>query len=173
MSRSASLQAGDAGARRGGGGRWGEAVGGVMIRGFAVALGAALLAACAVFAPGYDPVIDEKATQAYEEVARVLAEVELGRYAEPASYEASAAQYPVIDAQLAVAEMRARTLTVSGERADRARELIVSQIRGCREQMKSLADQHRTTGVPPGVGATQPVMVSCDLALRAVRQMKP
>lgn len=134
---------------------------------------ALLLSACAMFAPRYDPTLDEKTSGAYELVARFTANAELGNYADRASYDVAAPQYAEAQAKLAVAQIRAEGLPVQGDRAATARGQLVSFIKGCSARLTSFATQHRKFGIEPDSGARQSMMVSCDQAARAAQAMKP
>ena len=70
--------------------------------GLALALGA-----CALFAPPYDPTLDEKTTAAYEGVAKLVAQAEMGLYQDKATYPGAVDTYATIQSALAVAAVRA------------------------------------------------------------------
>ena len=134
---------------------------------------ALLLSSCAMFAPRYDPTLDQKTSDAFEIVARFAANAELGNYADKASYGDAAPQYAEARAKLAVAEIRAQGLPVQGERAATARDRLVSFIKGCGDRLTSFATQHRKFGIQPDSGTPQSMMTSCDQAARAAQAMKP
>jgi outer membrane PBP1 activator LpoA protein len=136
-------------------------------------LAALWLGGCAVFAPAFDPVLDEKTTAAYESVATLAAEVELGKYEDKATYDAAGDRYATINGLLSVAVIRADTLPVSGKPAEAARDALTANIRGCRDQVTGLAQVHKLDGLKAGSGATAAMMASCDMAARAARMMKP
>ena len=133
----------------------------------------AALAGCTLFAPRYDPTLDQKITGAYQLVAGFAASGELGSYADKASYDATAPQYAEAQAQLAVARLRAENAPVQGKAAVRARALLGGLIQGCSDRIGSFAAQHRKFGIQPGTGATQAMMTSCDQAARAAQALKP
>lgn len=130
------------------------------------------LSGCALLAPPYDPLVDQKTSGAYESVAKLVAKVELGSFADKATFPANADAYADVQAGLTIAAQRAETAPTAGKVAEKARGLLVGLIKGCSGQVASLADQHKRLGVPAGVGATQPVMVSCDQAAKAAQAMK-
>lgn len=132
-----------------------------------------LLAGCALFAPRYDPALDQSVTGAYQSVARFAANGELGTYEDKSSFAATAPQYADAEAALAVAKLRAATLPVQGKPATHARELLVKLIQGCSDQVASYAQQHKQFGIQPASGATQPMMVACDQAAKAASALKP
>jgi hypothetical protein len=136
-------------------------------------LGALLLASCAMFAPRYDAALDAKTSAAYEVVARLAANGELGNYADKSSYDAAAPQYAEAQAQLAVAQIRAGALPTEGSRASTARDQMVSFLKGCSDRVASFARQHKKFGIQPETGASQPMMASCDQAARAAQAMQP
>ena len=131
-----------------------------------------LLAACAMFAPRYDATLDQKTTGAYELVAGFAASAEMGSYTDKASFDGVASDYASAQAQLAVAKLRAATLTTQGKAAVKARDLLVGLIQGCSDRVGGFAAQHKAFGIQPATGATQPMMVSCDQAAKAAQAMK-
>ncbi|KRA65991.1 hypothetical protein ASD79_01535 [Caulobacter sp. Root655] len=133
---------------------------------------ATALAGCALFAPPYDPTLDQKTTTAYEGVARLAAEAEMGLYQDKATYAGKIGTYADIQAALAVAAIRASTAPVGGKRAGEARDITVGLIKGCGGQVSGLATLHKAFGVVPATGATTAMMVSCDQAAKAVGAMK-
>ncbi len=142
------------------------------IRAVSVAGLALLLTACALFAPPYDATLDQKTTAAYEGVARLAAQAELGVYADKASYAGAVNTYADIQGALAVAAVRAATAPTAGKVAVQARDATVGFIKGCSAQVSGLANLHKTYGVTPGTGATTAMMISCDQAAKAVSAMK-
>lgn len=130
------------------------------------------LSACAVFAPPYDATLDQKTTTAYESTAKLAAEAEMGAYQDKATYAGKVETYADIQAGLAVAALRAGSAPTSGQGAEKARDLTVGLIKSCGARVSSLAALHRTKGIAPDAGLTEPMMSSCDLAARAVRAMK-
>jgi len=130
------------------------------------------LTACAVFAPPYDPVLDQKTTAAYESVAKLAAQAEMGLYQDKTTYPATVDTYATIQGGLAVAAVRAASAPVAGKRAEQARDMTVGFIKGCSAQVTGLATLHQTFGVVPNTGATQAMMVACDQAAKAVAAMK-
>ncbi|MBI1683551.1 hypothetical protein [Caulobacter hibisci] len=77
------------------------------VAGLACALWLAAISGCAVFAPPDDPVLDSKITTAYEGVAKLAAQAEMGLYTDKATYPATIGTYADIQAALAVAAVRA------------------------------------------------------------------
>lgn len=130
------------------------------------------LSACALFAPPYDATLDEKTTSAYESVAKLAAQAEMGLYQDKATYAGTVDTYATIQGALAVVAVRAASAPVAGKRAEQARDMTVGFIKGCSAQVSGLATLHKTYGVVPGTGATQAMMVSCDQAAKAVGAMK-
>ncbi|MBC7667300.1 MAG: hypothetical protein H7236_02325 [Gemmatimonadaceae bacterium] len=137
-----------------------------------VGCAALVLASCAVFAPPYDATLDQKTTTAYEGVARLAAEAEMGLYQDKATYTGKIGTYADIQAALAVAAIRAGSAPVGGKPAGQARDLTVSFLKGCSGQVSGLATLHKTFGIVTGTGATTAMMVSCDQAAKAVGAMK-
>jgi hypothetical protein len=133
---------------------------------------ATALAGCALFAPPYDATLDQKTTAAYEGVARLAAEAEMGLYQDKATYAGKIGTYADIQAALAVAAIRAGTAPVGGKRAGEARDITVGLIKGCGGQVSGLATLHKAFGIIPATGATTAMMVSCDQAAKAVGAMK-
>ena len=131
------------------------------------------LSSCAVFAPPYDATLDQKTTAAYEGVAKLAAEAEMGLYQDKATYTGKIETYADIQAALAVAAIRAGSAPAGGKPAVHARDLTVVFIKGCSSQVAGLATLHKTFGVVPGTGATTAMMISCDQAAKAVGAMKP
>jgi len=133
---------------------------------------ALVLGACALFAPPYDATLDQKTTAAYEGVAKLSAQAEMGLYQDKATYDATVGAYADIQGALAVAAVRAATAPTAGKRAAQARDMTVGFIKGCSAQVAGMAALHKAYGVVPGTGATQAMMVSCDQAAKAVGAMK-
>jgi hypothetical protein len=142
------------------------------IRAASVAGLALVLSACALFAPPYDPTLDQKTTAAYESVAKLAAQAEMGLYQDKATYPGAVDTYATIQGALAVAAVRAASAPVAGKRAEAARDATVGFIKGCGAQVSGLATLHRTYGVAPATGATTAMMVSCDQAAKAVGAVK-
>jgi hypothetical protein len=141
------------------------AIGAVMMSG--------LLSACAVFAPTYDPGLDQSTNAAYAGVSQILANADLGAYTDPASYATAQSQYVSTTSALSIAAMRAGSEPVASKgTGSKARDLLVGLIQGCRAQVLSLAAIHQRSGLKPGTGITQPVQVACDEAARAVGATK-
>lgn len=130
------------------------------------------LSGCALFAPPYDATLDQKTTAAYESVAKLAAQAEMGLYQDKATYDATVNTYADIQGALAVAAVRAATAPTAGKRAAQARDMTVGFIKGCSAQVSGLAALHKAYGVSAGTGATQAMMVSCDQAAKAVGAMK-
>jgi len=141
-------------------------------RGATVAGLALVLSACALFAPPYDATLDQKTTSAYESVAKLAAQAEMGLYQDKATYPGAVDTYATIQGALAVVAVRAASAPVAGKRAEDARDQTVGFIKGCSAQVSGLAALHKTYGVVPGTGATTAMMVSCDQAAKAVGAMK-
>jgi hypothetical protein len=131
-----------------------------------------LLAACAVFAPRYDTQLDTQASASYLNVARLLAGVELGEFADPASYAEARPRYADVLATLTLAQQRAASLPASGGSADRARDDMASLFADCRAQIVSMASIHRRVGLTVEMGVIAPVNTSCDAAARAARALR-
>ena len=131
-----------------------------------------LAGGCALFAPRYDAEVGNRASEAYEHVAQLLAEAEYGKFRSPETFAAAIDRYAEADALLATAAMRAAALPVSAGPAVKARELLVRQIEGCRARVKSLAAIHQRSGIAPDAGLTENAFVSCDQAARAATAMK-
>jgi hypothetical protein len=142
------------------------------IRTASVAGLALALASCALFAPPYDATLDQKTTAAYESVAKLAAQAEMGLYQDKATYAGTVDAYANIQGALAVAAVRAASAPVAGKPAETARDATVGFIKGCGAQVSGLATLHKTYGVVPGTGATTAMMVSCDQAAKAVGAMK-
>ncbi|PVM80118.1 hypothetical protein [Caulobacter radicis] len=130
------------------------------------------LGGCAVFAPPYDPTLDSKITTAYEGVAKLAAEAEMGLYVDKATYPGKIETYADIQAALAVAAVRAATQPYAAKPAQKAIDAEVSLIKGCSAQVQGLAQLHQLQGIVPNTGATTAMMVSCDQAAKAVTAMK-
>jgi hypothetical protein len=131
------------------------------------------VSACLSFAPPYDSVLDDKTTAAYEHVSKLLAEVELGKYATPDSFAAATDEYADIQALLSVASMRAQTISArAGTPAETARNQLKSFVDGCKGAITSLSNLHKTAGLIPASGVTARAQVECDQAARAARAMK-
>jgi hypothetical protein len=143
-------------------------------RTFALSLVLALfVGGCALFAPAYDETLDQKSTSAYENVVKLLARVELGAFTDPDSYAEAEEDYATVLAELAVARLRADTLPVSNHgTAAEARSLLSTFIQNCATQVQELAAIHRSSGVQPQSGITQPIQVTCDQAARAARALQ-
>jgi hypothetical protein len=133
---------------------------------------ALVLSACALFAPPYDATLDEKTTSAYESVAKLAAQAEMGLYQDKATYPGAVDTYATIQGALAVVAVRAASAPVAGKRAGDARDQTVGFIKGCSAQVAGLAALHKAYGVVPGTGATTAMMISCDQAAKAVGAMK-
>jgi hypothetical protein len=147
----------------------------IWFRGLRAVVAASLalaLAGCALFAPPYDATLDQKTMAAYEGVARLAAQAELGLYADKASYPGALNSYADIQAGLAVAAIRAAAAPVAGKPAIAARDATVGFLKGCSAQVSGLATLHKTYGVVPGTGATAAMMISCDQAAKAVGALK-
>ena len=131
------------------------------------------LPGCVSFVPRYDPVLDEKTTSAYEEIAQFLAEIELGKYENKDSFADASDEYAEIQGLLSVAELRAATLPV-GQRgtAAKARDQLVSFIQGCKTSITTLSSLHKRLGLIAGAGTGAGAQVKCDEAARAARAMK-
>ncbi|SFJ41660.1 hypothetical protein [Caulobacter sp. UNC279MFTsu5.1] len=143
-----------------------------VIRASGVAGLALILSACALFAPPYDATLDQKTTAAYESVAKLAAQAEMGLYQDKATYPGAVDTYATIQGALAVVAVRAASAPVAGRRAEDARGATVGFIKGCSAQVSGLATLHRTYGLVPGTGATTAMMISCDQAAKAVGAMK-
>ncbi len=133
---------------------------------------ASTLAGCALFAPPYDATLDQKTTSAYEGVAKLSAEAEMGLYQDKSTYSGKIETYAEIQAALAVAAIRAGSAPTGGKGAEKARELTVRQIKSCAARVSTVAAEHSAKGLAPAAGETGAMMSSCDLAARAVRAMK-
>lgn len=144
-----------------------------MRRGAACVLSVVAVGGCAVFAPPDDPVLDTKITTAYEGVAKLAAEGEMGLYADKATYAGAIGTYADIQAALAVAAVRAGSQPYAARPAQKAIAAEVSLIQGCSAQVKGLAQLHQMAGIIPNTGATTAMMVACDQAAKAVTAMKP
>lgn len=139
----------------------------------AIALACTLtLGGCAVFAPPYDPTLDSKITTAYEGVAKLAAEAEMGLYVDKSTYPGKIESYADIQAALAVAAVRAASQPYAAKPAQKAIDIEVSLIKGCSTQVQGLAQLHQLQGIIPNTGATTAMMVSCDQAAKAVTAMK-
>jgi hypothetical protein len=131
-----------------------------------------LLSGCALFAPSYDPLLDAKITEAYEGVARLQADVEMGSLASPDSYDGYRGRYADMAAALAVAQYRASLLTGDTDMARWAASQPGALARSCNDQIMALSRLHQQEGLQPGAGVVTGVMVSCDVALRAAQARK-
>lgn len=131
-----------------------------------------LLSGCTLFAPRFDPYVSEKTNTAYTGVAELIAAVELGKYADPASFAGAVDRYASIDGKLAAASQRATLVDAPTGASQTARDLLRRQIERCRTQVRDLADTHKELGLAPAAGATAGTMVSCDMAARAADAMK-
>jgi hypothetical protein len=128
---------------------------------------------CLGFAPRYDEVLDEKTTAAYENVAKFLAEIELGKYENADTYTAASDEYAEIQGLLAVAKMRAANLPVpSRGTAARARSDLVSFIDGCKASITTLSKLHKIGGLKPNSGTGAGAQTKCDQAAAGARAMK-
>lgn len=136
------------------------------------ALSLVSLAGCAVFAPPDDPVLDSKITTAYEGVAKLAAQAEMGLYTDKATYAGAIGAYADIQAGLAVAAVRAGSQPYAARPAQKAIADEVALIQGCSAQVKGLAQLHQLAGIVPNTGATTAMMVACDQAAKAVTAMK-
>lgn len=133
-----------------------------------------VLAGCQTFAPAYDATLDTQMTTAFQGVARLAAEIELGSYADKATYDGATSEYTTIISSLTVAGLRADTLPVQAKApAEKARGLLVGLIKGCQTQVTTVAAIHKASGLAPGAGISAPMMVSCDQAARAAQALKP
>ena len=135
-------------------------------------LGLIPLAACQLFAPAYDPQVGNPTTEAYQQAMQLVAEAEYGRFADRASFDAAIPRYAAADALLAGAMIRAEAGDTGRTRLSRrAATLLPGQIKGCRDQLKTLAGIHQRAGIAPDAGLTGSVIVACDLAARAANGM--
>lgn len=133
-----------------------------------------LLAGCQTFAPAYDATLDTQMSTAYQGVAKLSAEIELGTYADASTYTTATPEYTTIISSLTVAALRADTLPVQAKApAEKARTLLVGLIKGCQSQVTGIAGIHRASGLAPGAGISASMMVSCDQAMRAAQALKP
>lgn len=133
-----------------------------------------LLAGCQTFAPAYDTTLDTQMTTAFQGVAKLAAEIELGSYADKATYSQATSEYTTIISSLTVASLRADTLPVQARApAEKARTLLVGLIKGCQTQVTTVASIHKAAGLAPGAGISAPMLVSCDQATRAAQALKP
>nr|WP_166180980.1 hypothetical protein [Altererythrobacter segetis] len=139
---------------------------------FLLAMVCLSISGCTIFAPRFDPYVSEKTNSAYTEVAELLSAAELGKYAKADTFKDAIDKYASIDGQLAAAEQRVTLLNAPSRPSQTARDLLVRQIESCRTQVKNLAQDHRTSGIPPEAGRTGPVLISCDMAARAADAMK-
>lgn len=130
------------------------------------------LASCATFVPRYDQTVGAQTAEAYRLASQLLAQIELGKFEQAASFNPAIDQYAAIDAHLATAELQASTLPVATRVSRAARDDLVAFIQGCRAQIRSLADQHRRFGFAQGIGATAAARISCDQAARAANAMQ-
>lgn len=133
----------------------------------------AFLAACQLFAPAYDIEVGDRTNDAYAAASQILSEAELGKFPTADTFPAALDRYATIDSLLNVAAASASQLPTGGKPAVTARDLLVGQIEGCRNQMRTVANIHKREGIAPDAGLTEAARVSCDLAARAANAMKP
>ena len=133
----------------------------------------AMLAACQLFAPAYDVEVGSRTNEAYAAASRLLSEAEYGKFATAASFAGALDRYAEIDSLLNVAAASASALPTGGQAAVRARDLLVGQITGCRDRVRTVARIHQREGIAPDAGLTENARVACDLAARAANAMKP
>jgi hypothetical protein len=132
----------------------------------------ALLAACQLFAPAYDPEVGTRTSDAYTAVSQLMSEAEYGKFQDPASFTGVIDRYAQIDALLMTASASAGVLPTSAKPAEKARTLLVRQIDGCRDRVRAVAKIHKREGIAPNAGLTEDARVACDLAARAANAMK-
>jgi hypothetical protein len=133
-----------------------------------------VLAGCQTFAPAYDTTLDTQMTTAFQGVAKLSAEIELGSYANASTYSGATDEYTTIISSLTVAALRADTLPVQAKApAEKARTLLTGLIKGCQTQVTTVAAIHKATGLAPGAGIGAPMLTSCDQAARAAQALKP
>ncbi|MEM6747334.1 MAG: hypothetical protein AAF608_07935 [Pseudomonadota bacterium] len=133
-----------------------------------------LLPGCALFAPPYDPALEDAVAKGNEHAGKVTVCAELGLCATPESFADQQDNYTT-----AIASLKAGKVIAEGwepprfnATARRASDLIVEQIDGCQTSVIELLTIHREEGLAPGVGLSQPVDIACDLALSSVQLMK-
>jgi hypothetical protein len=142
------------------------------LRGSLLGMLLALLGACALFAPAYNPEVGTRTNEAYTAVGQLLSEAEYGKFTSPATFKDAIDRYASIDAQLATASATAGELPTAAKPARTARTLLVGQIESCRKRVKTLAGIHERAGIAPNAGLTEDARVACDLAARAANAMK-
>ena len=132
----------------------------------------ALLSGCAAFAPPYQAEADRMATESFAATSELLAKAELGEFVTPQSYPPAVDTYAKAISGMETARLLASTGGTATEAAETAKATQLAVIDACLANIKSLAGLHRSGGLIPGTGATQPVRVACDQAVRAIQALR-
>ncbi|MCG3267161.1 hypothetical protein [Yoonia sp. I 8.24] len=130
-----------------------------------------LLSSCSFFAPAYVEEADTRATEAYETLSNILAKAELGELSDPETFAASVDSYALIISKLETAafSVGGTPTEETSQPRDEAQSSLNAVIQSCLTLVKLFASEHETDGIVVGSGTTQPVRISCDQAVKAIR----
>lgn len=133
---------------------------------------AAFLCACSPFAPPYQAEADASASRSFEATSEILARVELGQYETPRSYPAAIDDYVKAISAMETARLLVSSAPADAAPAEAAKDAQLQVVDACLANIKTLADMHKSLGLVPGSGVTQPVRVTCDQAVRTIQALR-
>jgi hypothetical protein len=140
---------------------------------FGIAALALIVSGCSTFAPTYIKDADSKATVGYEELSVLLAKADLGAFEARSSYAEQVDKYAGVVSKFMVARLAfAQSGGGAGITRAEAATTLDALIGNCIQLVELLASEHEAAGIVPRTGATQPVQVGCDAAVKAIRATK-
>lgn len=133
-----------------------------------------LVSGCAIFAPPYKQEADTQISNAYQQISEITACIDLGLCATADSFKEKETNYTKAISSLKSAYLIASNWQASRKNlpATEANEYLLEIVKGCETSLVNLSELHKTAGIPAGIGAAQPVDISCDQAVRAIRANK-
>jgi len=133
-----------------------------------------ILVGCSFFAPAYVKEADTRATEAYQEISNIMSRAELGALEDKSTYSEYIDNYAN-----AISLLETASFSIGGTPDDDAQDLLAKSLQNlnavlniCISQVKIFASEHEEFGIDPSSGIIQPVRVSCDEAVKAIRSTK-
>lgn len=133
-----------------------------------------ILSACSIFAPPYVEEADARATEAYEVLSKILAKADLGLLRSPSTFNDYADDYATVISKFETAAFSVGGAP-SGENSTplaQAKTSLNVILQSCLNLVKLFSKEHKEFGIVEGSGTVQPVRVSCDQAVKAIRATK-
>jgi hypothetical protein len=98
----------------------------------------------------------------------LLAQADLGTFRKPSSFAANADSYATVIGGFEVGRFAAVGLSSAAPSATASVDPLDQLIGRCIDQIRQMADTHRTTGIAPASAIRQSVQTSCEQAVLSV-----